>query len=84
MAAPLEKFQEDLSGEAPRTVSAGKLDRNFRRCMPAPRGMAALFKLNTSEDGWWFELPPPPGGTAVLGFSGGALTWILTEECEEA
>lgn len=79
--ADLEKFKEDLKNEPPRTVSAGKLDRNFRRCLPAKRGLLAHMNINYANDGWYLEIPAPPGGTAVLGAVGGVVQWIRTEDC---
>jgi hypothetical protein len=79
----LEKFSEDLKSEPPRNVSAGKLDRNFRRCMPADRGqLVGPFAINESDEGWCLELRGVPSQTAVLGVRNGVLCWIETEACE--
>ena len=80
--ADLEKFEDDLKGEPPRNVSAGKLDRNFRRCLPAKRGLLQSFNLNYERGGWYLDIPPAPGGTVVLGAINGVITWIQTEDCQ--
>ena len=80
----LEKFSEDLKKDPPRAVSASKLDRNFRRCLPAQRGqLIGPFAIVESDEGWYLELRGVPSQTAVLGARNGVLTWIQTEECEE-
>jgi hypothetical protein len=79
---PLEPFEPDLSKDPPRTVSAGKLDRNFKRCHPAERGqLVGPFKIVPSDDGWYLELRGAPSGLAVLGASNGVLKWIPTQNC---
>lgn len=79
----LEKFKDDLQAKPPRMVSASKLDRNFKRCHPAKRGLLSLLALNEHDDGWFLDFPKPPEGTAVLGSVNGILKWIPTEDCEE-
>jgi hypothetical protein len=78
----LSKFRDDLEKEPPRTVSASKLDANFRACMPQKRGILEALHLSYDEGGWYLNIPTPPGGTAVLGSIGGVIQWIETEECE--
>lgn len=79
----LEKFETDLANEPPRLVSAGKLDRNFRRCMPAQRGgLVGPFSIVETDEGWYLEPKGAPGQTAVLGIRNGVLTWLETEECQ--
>jgi hypothetical protein len=80
--ADLEKFAEDLKKDPPRIVSAGKLDRNFRRCLPAKRGLLAHMNLNFTDSGWHLEIPAPPDGTVVLGAVGGVVQWIRTQDCQ--
>jgi len=49
----LEPFTPDTKGEPPRQVSAGKLDRNFARCMPLPYdGPTPPYRVNFSKSGW--------------------------------
>jgi hypothetical protein len=55
----LKKFVDDLRGDAPRTVSAAKLDENFLRCMPAERGLLAQMKINHTQEGWYLDFGPP-------------------------
>jgi hypothetical protein len=78
----LELFTPDSKKEAPRMVSAGKLDRNFARCMPAQLGLFASIVPNFSEKGWYLDLAPPGSGTYVLGAVDGVIKWIATEDCE--
>jgi len=79
----IEKFADDLKNDPPRTVSAGKLDRNFRRSMPAERGqLVGPFAIVRTDEGWYLELRGVPTSTAVLGARNGALSWIETEACE--
>ena len=77
----LKKFVDDLRGDAPRTVSAAKLDENFLRCMPAERGLLAQMKINHTQDGWYLDVVPPSNGTYVLGAVNGQVQWIATEDC---
>jgi hypothetical protein len=77
----LKKFVDDLRGDAPRTVSAAKLDENFLRCMPAERGLLAQMKINHTHEGWYLDLTPPSNGTYVLGAVNGRVQWIATEDC---
>lgn len=78
----LAKFSDDLKADPPRTVSASKLDANFRACMPQRRGILERLNLCYDEGGWYLNIPTPPGGTAVLGSINGVVTWLSTEECD--
>ena len=78
----LAKFSDDLQKDPPRTVSASKLDSNFRACMPQKRGILERLNLSYDESGWYLNIPTPPGGTAVLGSIGGIIQWLPTENCE--
>lgn len=77
----LELFTKDAQSEPPRQVSAGKLDRNFARCMPAKRGLLAGMRPNFARDGWWIDLNPPADGTYVLGAVNGQIQWLATQDC---
>jgi hypothetical protein len=55
----LEEFADDARavstqpGSPPNAISAGKLDRNFRRCYPlAQEGNNAPYTVEAGEDGW--------------------------------
>jgi hypothetical protein len=79
----LASFSEDVKKEPPRTVSASKLDSNFRACMPKKVGILKALNLSYGKDGWELNIPMPPAGTAVLGSVGGIIQWLPTEKCEE-
>jgi hypothetical protein len=79
----LARFSDDLKKDPPRNVSASKLDKNFRACMPQKIGIMERLNLSYDENGWYFNIPTPPGGTVVLGAVGGIIQWLPTEECEE-
>jgi hypothetical protein len=56
----LEEFAEDLKNKTPPAppfrISAGKLDRNFRRCYPASiDGNQPPYKADVTESGWKLE-----------------------------
>jgi hypothetical protein len=55
----LERFVDDLKRGAndpnvpPHVISAGKLDRNYRRCYPKKiDGNSPPYKVDASDDGW--------------------------------
>jgi hypothetical protein len=78
----LHKFVSDAPSN---TISAEKLDENFRRLTPIKNsGSEQAYFINEGQDGWSFRvLPIPPStGSYVLGCQGGGLLWIPTTECE--
>jgi hypothetical protein len=79
----LARFSDDLKKDPPRNVSASKLDSNFRACMPQKIGIMERLNLSYDGNGWYFNIPTPPGGTAVLGAVGGVIQWLPTEACAE-
>jgi hypothetical protein len=79
--AQLHEFVKDLAKKPPRTVSASHLDRNFVLDRPMKRGLLQQCNLQYGEEGWWCEVPPPPGGTSVLACVGGIVQWLQTEDC---
>jgi hypothetical protein len=78
----LKKFIDDTKGDPPRRVSASKLDENFKRCLPADRGIFGGLKWNFTQDGWYIDLTPPAAGTFVLGAVNGQIQWVATEDCD--
>lgn len=91
MSNKLEEFKDDLNSGAkppspPYRVSAGKLDRNFRRCYPRDyEGSEKPYTVENSDGGWLLKMPywpPPGGGIFVFGAIDGKLGWIATEACE--
>jgi hypothetical protein len=80
--AELHQFVKDLGKKPPVTVSANNLDRNFKISRPMKKGLLGYCKLTITEDGWFCAVPPPPGGTAVLGIVNGGVQWIPTQDCD--
>ena len=70
-------------GGYPVQISAADLQRNF--VFAALDADPSLIEVTTGAGGHTsrrLAIPSPPtSGTYVLGASGGALTWIATEEC---
>lgn len=52
----LERFIDDLGSNDPQrasSISAGKLDRNFQRCLPMKMdGNNAAYKVDLTDGGW--------------------------------
>ena len=71
-------------GGYPVQISANDLDKNFQfAALEAEDGYIESTSGRGGNSGRKLKLPPiPPSGTHVLGASGGALTWIATEECD--
>lgn len=68
------------------TISAQELDDNFARLKPLLQdGSIASYSVNETPQGWSLNIFPPlpdgAGGPFVLGFTGGRLSWIPTENC---
>jgi len=71
-------------GGYPVQISANDLDKNFQfAALDAEEGYIESTSGRGGNSGRKLKLPPiPPSGTHVLGASGGALTWIATEDCD--
>jgi hypothetical protein len=69
------------------TLSADHLDENFARLRPLLQdGTEVGYSVTETPGGWSLSIFPPlpdgAGGPFVLGFSGGRLVWLPTEECD--
>jgi hypothetical protein len=71
-------------GGYPVQISAGDLDKNFQfAALDAEAGYIESSAGHGGNAGRKLKLPAiPPSGTYVLGASGGALTWLATEDCD--
>jgi hypothetical protein len=71
-------------GGYPVQISANDLDKNFQfAALDAEEGYIESTSGHGGNSGRKLKLPPiPPSGTHVLGASGGALTWLSTEDCD--